>query len=141
MNILFIDNNPTHNIFWEDLMPMLFPQSTQQFCTLDNWEAVFNSNKREMVIFFSSSIKEEVEKIADRCKSEKVSFLCVVDDYTIKEFQLLLDNNVQGLIQTSTTSLKEIKEIIDLIMNGGFYLKAPSKELVQANPYIIVALK
>lgn len=133
MNILFVDDNPTHNIFWEDLMPMLFPQSTQEFCTLDNWEEAFKSKKLQMVIFFSSSIKDEVAKIADMCKTEKVSFLCVVDEYTTKEFQLLLENNVQGLIQTSTTSLKEIKEIMHLIMNGGFYLKAPSKELEQAN--------
>ena len=133
MNILFIDNNPTHNIFWEDLMPMLFPQSTQLFCTLENWESAFNSDNVNMVIFFSDSIKDEVENIANRCKNEKVSFLCVVDEYTTKEFQLLLENKVQGLIQTSATSLKEIKEIIDLIMNGGFYLKGPSKQLEQLN--------
>lgn len=133
MNILFIDNNPTQNLIWEDLMPLLFPHSKQQFCSLDTWETAFNGNHFQMVIFLSPCIKDEVKNIAHNCKSKEVPFLCVVDTYTTVEFQLLLENNVQGLIQTSTTSLKEIKEIMDLIMNGGFYLKAPLKEFQQLN--------
>lgn len=129
MNILFIDNNPSPNIFWEDLMPLLFPQSTQLFCTPGNWEDVLENQQLNLAILFSNTIENSLEKIAKRCLEENIPFLCVIDDYTKEEFQLLANNKVQGLIQTSATSLKEIKEIMDLILNGGFYLKAPNRRM------------
>lgn len=131
MNILFIDNNQKHNIFLADMMPILFSDSSPGFCTLNNWEETFESNQLELVIYLSKTNDAHLTQIASRCKDKKIPFLCMLDDYTFEEFQFLLQEQVQGLLQRNSTSLKEIKEIMDLIMNGGFYLKPPSKKLFE----------
>lgn len=135
MNILFIDNSQKQNIFLADMMPLLFSGSSPGFCTLDNWEEPFEVNELELVIYLSKNMDNSLTDIATRCKEKKIPFLCVLDNYTYEEFQFLLQEQIQGLIQRTSTSLKEIKEIMDLIMKGGFYLKPPAKREFEMNTH------
>lgn len=133
MNILFIENNSNPNLFLKELMPLLFPQSNQIFCTHRDWiEEVEKSKqlgnqKLNLVLYFSKTIARDLKCISTSCNKEGIPVLCIIDEYSLADFQGLVEEKVQGLIQTSETSLKEIKETMELILNGGFFLKAPKK--------------
>lgn len=128
MKIMFINNNPKPDIFWQDILPLVFPKVEPMFCTKENWRETAESHSLKLAIYFSANVDHTLEAIATTIADINIPLLCVIDDYSTEEYHAIVQKKVQGLTKTSTTSLKEIKEIINLILDGGYFLQAPKRE-------------
>lgn len=131
MQILLIDNQSKMNTLWKDVVTLIYPDAIQQTCSSEEWALLPDKEKIELVLIFSENITTPFLDITDFYLTNDIPILCVVDSYNKNEYNHLFQKKVNGLIQTQTTSVKAIKEIVELLVDGGYYLQAPSKQKVK----------
>lgn len=112
---------------WEDVLSLIYPNAALSFYTVAEWAELTNQSEVDLVLYVSADVTDSLKIIMDYYFNLNIPILCVVEHYTENEYNNLLSKKLKGLIHMRTTSVKSIKEITDLIIEGGYYLEPPIK--------------
>ncbi len=128
MKILLVEHHSNEITKWRDIISLLFPLANRHFCSIDTWSGLSDKEQVDFVLIFSYSVDDSILELVSHYINLEVPVLCVINDYSKLDYDLLLDKKLNGLIQEDSTSVKAMKEIIELLLEGGYYLQAPVKK-------------
>ncbi|MEK5209670.1 hypothetical protein [Psychrobacillus sp. FSL H8-0510] len=127
MKINLIYNQKSLVSTWEDILSLLYPNAIQSCFPITDWNKQTNQEDVDLVFYISMNVTDSFKKISDYYYKLNIPILCVMEHYTEVEYKVLRNSKLKGLIHMRTTSVKSIKEITDLILDGGYYLEPPIK--------------
>ncbi len=129
MKILLVEHYTSADTKWNDIVSLIFPLAKLTICSIDTWISFQEKEIADFVLLLSDGVYDDLLELASHYIQLKDPVLCVIDNYSESDYHLLVNQKLNGLIQRDTTSVKAIKEIMELLLDGGYYLQAPVKML------------